>query len=35
VTVAGGAHSDRAMAQAEVDRMLRSSPSFSSEEAAA
>lgn len=28
VTVAGGAHCDRAAAQAEVDRTLRSPPTF-------
>ena len=35
VTVAVGAHSERAVAQAAVDRLLRSAPSISSEEAAA
>jgi hypothetical protein len=35
ITVADGAHSSRAAAQAAVERMLRGGPSFSSEEAAA
>ena len=35
ITVAVGAHSDRAAAQAAVERLLRSTPSMSQEDAAA
>lgn len=35
VTVAGGAHAERAAAQAAVERLLRSPPSRTQEEAAA
>lgn len=35
VTVAGGAHSDRAAAQAAVERTLRSPPTITAEEALA